>query len=70
MADRALRIALSIATLFAAGAIAGVGIRAAEWAIPKPETRVMVCFAADTIETCKSLSTLLERYLDRKGATP
>lgn len=37
-----------------------VGIRAAEWLIPSPDTRIVVCFASDIgkVETCSYLSEL------------
>lgn len=42
------------------GFIIGAGMRAAEWIIPKPETRVVVCMADDLdVVACKSLNSLV-----------
>lgn len=46
--------------ILAIGAIAGAGMRLAEWAIPKPESRVVICWAneLDQVEICRSLQEL------------
>jgi hypothetical protein len=52
-----VRVLLAV---LAIGVVAGSGIRAAEWAIPKPETRVIVCMADDLDKiACKSLTDML-----------
>ncbi len=45
-----------------AGALLIVGMRAAEWLIPKPETRILICFEDDVRlgNTCKRLDELRE----------
>jgi len=46
------------------GVIAGVGMRAAEWLIPPPEIRVIVCTGSeiDKAETCTRLQKLVAKH--------
>lgn len=50
--------------LIAIGALVMGGMRLAEWVIPEPEVKVIVCLAddVDRIETCESLSDLVKRH--------
>ncbi len=50
--------------IFALGVLVGTGVRAAEWAIPAPETRVIVCTVDDFdhVETCTSAAELLKKH--------
>jgi hypothetical protein len=52
---------LKILTL---GVLVGAGVRAAEWAIPAPEMRVIVCTIDDFdhVETCTSAAELLKKH--------
>lgn len=45
------------------GVLVGAGVRAAEWVIPAPEMRVVVCTpsAMDHIEACVSAEELLNK---------
>jgi hypothetical protein len=45
------------------GGLVVVGMRIAEWIIPQPEMRVIICTANDTmkIDTCKSAADLLKK---------
>lgn len=49
--------------LMAFGAIVIIGVRAAEWIIPAPETRVIVCMAEDMdkVDTCVDLKELVAK---------
>ena len=50
--------------ILALGALVGTGVRAAEWAIPAPEMRVIVCTINDfdRVETCTSAAELLRKH--------
>ncbi len=50
--------------IVALGVLVGSGVRAAEWAIPAPEMRVVVCTMDDFdhVETCKSAAELLKKH--------
>jgi hypothetical protein len=58
-----VKIARELAVWVAVGALVVVGMRAAEWLIPKPETRLIVCFAedVDNSRTCKTLDELIRK---------
>ena len=44
------------------GVLVGIGIRASEWLIPKPEMRVLICQAgaANKAEACQRLDEMLK----------
>lgn len=46
-----------------AGAVMTVGMRAVEWLIPQPESRIFVCMASDVgeIEVCEQLEQLKKK---------
>ena len=48
--------------LIGVGFLAGVGIRAGEWLIPKPEMRVLICQAgaANKAEACQRMDEMLK----------
>lgn len=48
--------------LIGVGFLVGVGIRAGEWLIPKPETRVLICQAgaAGKAVVCQRLDEMLK----------
>ena len=58
----------SVAQILLVGALIVVGMRAAEWVIPQPEMRVVMCFAneIDQVEVCNSLKELLDKAGLRK----
>ena len=41
------------------GALVACGMRAAEWLIPKPEARIVVCMATDDAPICKRLDEVI-----------
>ena len=45
------------------GALMQLGIRAVEWIVPKPETRIVVCLASDLgeIEVCRSAASMIQK---------
>lgn len=49
-------------TLLVVGVLVGTGMRAAEWAIPAPQTRLLFCFANDLgkVEACKTFEEISE----------
>lgn len=53
---------------FAIGSMVMLGFRAVEYAIPAPETRVLICMIdeAYTVETCKSLKEISEKIAERE----
>jgi hypothetical protein len=56
-----MKSVINILYVVAIGALAGLGIRAAEWAIPAPEMRVVVCAADEMykVKECRSAADLL-----------
>ena len=48
--------------LIGVGLLVGIGIRAGEWLIPRPDVRVLVCQAnqSSKIEACKRLDEMLK----------
>ena len=48
---------------FIAGALAMAGIRAAEWLIPEPEQRIVICMADELgdVTICRSLQDMLDK---------
>lgn len=59
---------ISLVAYMVIGAAIMVGIRAAEWLIPQPETRVIICTYDDMGETeCKAAADLMRAKLVRKG---
>jgi hypothetical protein len=62
---------LSFLLLLICGATVGAGQRAAQWSIPEPEQRVVVCMIHDieTNVTCRSLFELINRPKDRTTPT-
>jgi len=52
----------ALLTVIAAGAMFVVGGRIAEWVIPKPETRILVCFHSDLRDgtVCRSLKDIID----------
>lgn len=58
----------SVLTIIAAGSLIVVGFRIAEWVIPAPDTRVVICFAneLDQVEICKPASELLKKRNESK----
>lgn len=61
---------IAIAQIIGIGALVVAGMRAADWVIPKPESRVVMCFAneLDQVEICRNLKELMERAELRKKA--
>ena len=57
-------IVIDLLRIVAFGVLIGSGMRAAEWAIPAPETRVIVCTIDDfdQVETCTSAAELLKKH--------
>lgn len=55
-----LKAAMTVVLL---GILVIVGVRIAEWTIPAPEMRIVVCFAneLDQVEICKPADELLKR---------
>lgn len=64
MANNAKKLAVDCVGLVILGGLIGVGLRLAEWTIPAPEMRVVICAAGkdDTIQTCKDLNELRGAY--------
>ena len=64
--EKAKALATAALTAIALGALVGTGIRAAEWVIPAPEMRVIVCTIDDFdhVETCTSAAKLLNKHAD------
>ncbi len=56
--------------LIGVGFLVGVGIRAGEWLIPKPELRVLICQAnqASKVAACKRLDEMLAAKEDARHA--
>jgi hypothetical protein len=54
---------------FMLGVCVVAGIRAAEWVIPQPELRMVVCLADDlgSVHACRTLNELLEASAQRGG---
>lgn len=52
----------TVLQMLAVGVIVVIGMRAAEWLIPAPEMRVIICMADDvgTVEACASAAELLK----------
>ena len=52
-----------IVKLLLIGAIIVAGMRAAEWLIPEPESRVLICFPSDTekFRGCRSLADMIDK---------
>lgn len=50
--------------IIAIGVLVAVGLRLAEWVIPEPEVKVIVCMGDDVnkVEACQSLSDLVKRH--------
>lgn len=50
--------------IFALGVVLGTGVKAAEWTIPAPELRVIVCTMDDfdRVKTCTSAAELLKKH--------
>jgi len=48
--------------IIAIGVLVAAGFRLAEWVIPEPEVKVIVCMAddVDRVEACESLSDLVK----------
>lgn len=63
-AARFTRRNLSALKVLVFGVLVGTGVRAAEWAIPAPELRVVVCTMSDIgkVETCTSAAALLKKH--------
>lgn len=52
----------TIAAYLVLGLAAGAGIRAAEWLIPKPETRFVICMAYDMDKpVCEDLDKIINK---------
>lgn len=53
----------SVVQIIFLGAFVVVGMRAAEWVIPQPEMRVVVCLASEIgkIDSCHVLKDLLNK---------
>lgn len=68
MVTQMLKIMKHIGLLLLIGMVIATGMRVAEWLIPKPETRVVVCFANEIgqVEICKNLEKMLMRDKNRK----
>lgn len=60
--------AIECLKILAGGALIGVGVRAAEWSIPAPEMRVVVCTMSDVghVETCANVAELLKSAGNKK----
>jgi hypothetical protein len=58
-----VKIARELAYWVMLGALVVVGMRAAEWLIPKPETRLIVCLAEDVDKSraCRTLDELMRK---------
>lgn len=54
----------NVLKLMAIGAIVIVGVRVAEWLIPAPEMRIIVCMGEDIkkVDTCVSLKELVAKH--------
>lgn len=50
------------------GVVLGTGFRIAQWVIPEPEVRVIVCTVNDFdhVETCTRAADLLNKYNDKQ----
>lgn len=61
--ELAIKAAIKGAALIAVGALLLTGIRLAEWTIPRPDTRIVVCLASDIgeIDECTQLSELMQQ---------
>lgn len=59
----------AVAQIIAIGALVMIGIRAAEWVIPGPATRVVICFAneLDQVEICLDVKEIIERAEAKKS---
>lgn len=62
--EKAKELALDALKIVALGVLVGTGVRAAEWAIPAPEMRIVVCTMDDfdKVETCTSAAELLKKH--------
>lgn len=62
---------IAIAQIIGIGALIVAGMRAAEWVIPQPEERVLICFAneLDQVQICRTIKEILERSEARAKAT-
>lgn len=62
--DKAKELAIDALKLVVLGVLVGAGVRAAEWAIPAPEMRVVVCAIDDfyKVEACTSAIELLKKH--------
>lgn len=62
--EKAKELLVSGLQLIGIGLLVAGGMRLAEWVIPEPEVKVIVCMAdeVDRIETCQSLSDLVKRH--------
>lgn len=62
--EKAKELAIVALKIMALGVLVGTGVRAAEWAIPAPEMRVVVCTMNDfdKVETCTSAAKLLKKH--------
>jgi len=56
-------LSIKIGLVFAMGIVLGVGMRTAEWLIPKPESRILICMYGEPLEgpACKKLSELVDK---------
>ncbi len=54
---------IAIAQIIGMGILVMIGIRAAEWFIPAPEQRIVICFAneLDQVEICKELNEIIKQ---------
>ena len=57
-------LAINALKIVVLGVLAGTGVRAAEWVIPAPEMRVIVCTMDDFdhVETRTSAADLLKKH--------
>lgn len=57
-------LAIDALKILALGVLVGTGVRLAEWAIPAPELRVIVCTMDDFdhVKTCTSAAELLKKH--------
>lgn len=62
--EKMKELAIDGLKILALGVLVGTGVRAAEWAIPAPEIRVIVCTMDDFdhVEICTSAAELLKKH--------
>lgn len=62
--DKLKEFGIDALKILALGVMGGIGVRAAEWTIPAPELRVIVCTVDDFdhVETCTSAAELLKKH--------